>query len=263
MRAIKLIFRLFLYLAPFTQLVGCVATQSPVIKRATGEALPIKLEVRSLPKPAAAPTVIIGHGSAGVSPMHLSLASTLNEWGYNAVVIDHYTLRGISRHTGVAVRGALGEDRALDFIETGRWIHHQHWHKGKIAVIGFSQGGGGVLALVNDRELRKLNYVSDDHPNPISVASAFYPSCAITPPPREPSMPTQVHLAEKDDLAYVSSCGFRDYSPYQIHLYKGATHSFDESIPAGAILKFTHRYDPGVTRESRQHLRRFLEANLR
>ncbi len=47
------------------------------------------------------------------------------------------------------------------------------------------------------------------------------------------------------------------------HLYKGATHSFDENLPSGAILRFTHRYDPSVTKESRVHLRRFLDANMR
>lgn len=244
-------------------LAGCVATQSPVIKRSSGETVPIKLIVHSLPKPSTAPTVIVGHGSGGVAPMHVSLASTLNEWGYNAVVVDHYTLRGISRHTGVAVHGARGEDRAQDFIEAGRWIQQQDWHKGKVAVVGFSQGGGGVLALVNDRVLRNLDYISDSRPNPISLAAAFYPSCAITSPPLQPSMPTQIHLAEKDDLAYISACGFGARSPYEIHLYKGATHSFDENLPSGAILRFTHRYDPSVTKESRLHLRRFLDANMR
>lgn len=64
--------------------------------------------------------------------MHRDMASTLNSWGYNAVVVDHYTLRGIAApHTGVAVHGARGEDRALDFIETGRWVQQQSWHQGK------------------------------------------------------------------------------------------------------------------------------------
>jgi dienelactone hydrolase len=263
MFAMKISSKLFFSLISCISLAGCLATQSPVIKRSTGETVPIKLEVHTLPKPAQSPTVIVAHGSGGVSEMHRSMTSTLNKWGYNAVVIDHYTLRGITRHTGMAVQGARGEDRALDFIEAGRWIQQQDWHKGKIAVVGFSQGGGGVMALVNERVMRNLNYISDTQPNPIAVASAFYPSCGITPPPREPSMPTQVHLAEKDDLALIIFCSFRADSPFQIHLYKGATHSFDENLPPGAILKFTHRYDAKVTNESRLNLRRFLDANMR
>jgi dienelactone hydrolase len=242
---------------------GCVATQSPLIKRPSGEAVPIRLDAYPLGKSGPAPTVIVAHGSGGVSAMHRAMASTLNDWGYNAVVIDHYTLRGISApHAGVALHGARGEDRALDFIEAAHWIRQQDWHRGKIAVVGFSQGGGGVLALVNDRILRNLDYVTESRPNPISVAVAFYPSCAITSPPMQPSMPTQVHLAEKDDLAYISACGFGRNSPYEVHLYQGATHSFDENIPTQAVLRFTHRYSHAATQESRVNLRRFLDANM-
>ncbi len=263
----RLFFR-FLGLSCLLGLAGCLATQSPVIKRSSGEALPVRLEVHPVGKsekePAVkAPTVIVGHGSAGVAAVHREMASTLNRWGYNAVVIDHYTLRGISIHTGRLAPGATGEDRALDFIETGRWIEQQPWHQGKIAVVGFSQGGGGVLALVNDTNMRNRGYVSDARPNPISVASAFYPSCFFSPPPVKPSMPTQVHLAEMDDLARVSYCGLGNDAPYRIHLYKGATHSFDESLSAAIRLSFTHRYDPRATRESRENLKRFLDEQLR
>ncbi len=243
--------------------VGCAGAQSPTLKRVSGEVLPIRLEVRLWSKAEQAPTVIVGHGSAGVAAMHREMASTLNSWGYNAVVIDHYTLRGIGMHTGRSVPGATGEDRALDFIETGRWIEQQPWHKGKIAVVGFSQGGGGVLALVNDRSMRNRDYVSDAQPNPISVASAFYPSCFFSPPPAKPSMPTQVHLAEMDDLARVSYCGLGDDSPYRVHLYKGATHSFDESLSPFARPSFTQRYDARATRESRENLKKFLDEHLR
>ena len=257
--------RTFLLLWPLGLLLlsGCVATQSPLIKDVSGQPLPIKLEVLALSKPEKAPTVIVGHGSGGLQAMHRQMANTLNSWGYNAVVIDHYSLRGIGAHTGTSVAGARGEDRALDFIETGRWIEQQPWHRGKIAVVGFSQGGGGVLALVNDRALRNREYVSDSRPNPISVAAAFYPSCFLNPPPFPPSMPTQVHLAEMDDLARISYCGLDKDSPYQVHLYKEATHSFDESLPAGIRLSFTHRYSPRATQESRDNLKRFLDQHLR
>ncbi|MBM3361903.1 MAG: hypothetical protein FJY42_04430 [Betaproteobacteria bacterium] len=244
-------------------LSGHLAAQSPTITRSSGEVLPIRLELRTLGRGEKAPTVIVGHGSGGLAAMHREMGSTLNSWGYNAVVIDHYSLRGIAVHTGKVVLGARGEDRALDFIETGRWIAQQPWHEGKIAVVGFSQGGGGVLTLVNDRNMRNLDYVSDAQPNPISVASAFYPSCFFSPPPAKPSIPTQVHLAEMDDLARVSYCGLGDDSPYRVHLYKGATHSFDESFSPFARLGFTQRYNPRATRESRENLKKFLDEHLR
>jgi dienelactone hydrolase len=172
-------------------------------------------------------------------------------------------LRGISRHTGTALHGVRGEDRALDNIETARWVQKQPWHAGKIALVGFSQGGAGVLSMIDERIMRNLEYISDSEPNPISVAVAFYPACTISSVPSKPAMPTQIHLAEKDDLAFISACHFHTDHTYEVHTYKNATHSFDEYIAAGAVLKFTHRYDSQVTSESRKNLRRFLDEKMK
>jgi dienelactone hydrolase len=167
--------------------------------------------------------VLIGHGAGGVTAAPKELASTVNKWGYNAVIIDHYTLRGITRHNGVEVQGATGKDRARDFIDAANWVSKQEWHQGKIAVVGFSQGGGGVLTLVDEKKMREQGFVTDKNPNPISAASAFYPSCYFNPVPREPSMPTQVHLAGEDDLARISFCYSHDRNLDNIHTYEKAT----------------------------------------
>lgn len=94
--------------------------------------------------------MLLAHGSDGVSGHHRRWAINVRDWGYNAVIIDHYTLRGIKRHTGVFLTGVMGHDRALDMIGVASWVKSQSWHQGKIAVIGFSQGGGGVLALMDN-----------------------------------------------------------------------------------------------------------------
>lgn len=244
-------------------LSGCIATTSPTIQRASGEILPVKLEVSLNINKVRAPTILIGHGANGVGENNTELARILNAWGYNSVIIDHYTLRGISPHTGNAINGLIGPYRALDFIESARWVLKQEWHQGKVAVVGFSQGGAGVLTLINDRTMRNLDYISDENPNPLSVAVAYYPSCGLSPVPSNPSMPTQIHLAEDDDLDFISTCQFQSDNPYEVHIYKGATHSFDARISQGARLIFTHRYDVKSTNESRDNLKRFLDSKMR
>lgn len=243
-------------------LTGCEATTDG-LKRVSGELLPVRLQASPISEKSKASTVLIAHGSGGVSNGNRLLAKELNKWGYNSVIVDHYLLRGISVHTGVALHGVRGEDRALDAIEAARWVQSQNWHQGKIALVGFSQGGAGVLSLIDERAMKNLGYISGSSPNPISVAAAFYPACAMSSVPTNPAMPTQIHLAEKDDLAFISSCHFHANHTYEIHTYKNATHSFDENIPASVRLKFTHRYDDLVTDQSRRNLKEFLAKNMK
>jgi dienelactone hydrolase len=251
-----------LFLIPLSLiLTGCLATTVDGITTSSGEKIPVRIESSLADKTKKMPTVLIAHGSAGVTNSNRSLSPVINQWGYNAVIVDHYSLRGITSHTGREVAGATGTDRAKDLIETAKWVEKQPWHQGKIAVVGFSRGGGAVLTLVNERLMNNIGYEKKDIP--ISSASAFYPSCYYNPVPDKPYIPTQVQLAEKDDLAYISFCNFPRENPYEVFVHKNATHSFDENIPASARLIFTHRYDNSSTKKSRELLREFLDKNLK
>lgn len=57
-----------------------------------GKALPVRIALH-LVDHQAKPTVIVGHGSAGVTPTERQQAFNLVGWGYNAIVVDHYTAR--------------------------------------------------------------------------------------------------------------------------------------------------------------------------
>lgn len=255
---------IIIMLAPLL-ISGCLSTiKVSGLPSSSGGTRDIILEASRADKNSKAPTVLLAHGSGGVTHNNRDLSLILNRWGYNSVIIDHYTLRGIARHTGRQVAGARGEDRAIDIIEAARWVEKQEWHFGKIAVVGFSQGGGAVLTLIDDQRMRSLGAVSDAKPIPISASIAYYPSCAFNPVPRNPSMPTQVHLAEEDDLARPVWCNFAyTHENYAVHRYAGATHSFDENIPPGAVLAFTHRVDRKSTNLSREKVKEFLDKNLK
>ena len=207
-----------------------------------------------------AQTVLIGHGSGGVTANHAYWAKTVNGWGYNAVVIDHYTLRGITRHTGQVAISTI--DRARDFGLVSSWVQKQPWHQGKMAIVGFSQGGSGLMSYVNEKVMTQLE-VLPAGPTPVAAVIAIYPGCGIQSPPDKPSMPVLMLLAEKDDLAPAELCKPVDDPLYKVKVLKNATHSFDEKIPSTVKLIFTQRYSQDSVDEARDSLQEFLGQHLK
>jgi dienelactone hydrolase len=241
--------KVFAVLSLLVSLVGCATPVDTPFKSNSGSSLPVQIELFLSTSNQPTPTVVIAHGSGGVKPSQRVWASLAQSWGYNAVVIDHYTLRGIGDHTGRIAPGAGAWDRAQDMNAVANWIKQQSWHQGKLAVVGFSQGGAGVFSLISSK-------------TPYAAAITFYPACAINAPPSSPQIPTQVHLAEKDDLAYIRYCTSElTDARYQSYIYKNATHVFDVNMTT--TTPFTHRYDPAAARESQQRSREFLDQNLR
>ena len=241
---------------------GC--TSNLQLKNQDGTSLPVSMEAFPVDQNKSAPTVLISHGSDGVQRSHKEWATRVQSWGYNAVVIDHYSMRGISHHTGQVLPNMRGEDRARDLVKAGHWISNQPWHKGKIAAIGFSQGGAGVLVLGGKREnLEFYKILKEGEANPYAVAIAFYPACGISSPSVTPSMPIQLHLAMRDGLALVSHCSPIDDPLYEVHRYKDATHAFDVSIPSSMKLSFSHHYDLDIAEQSRKKTRDFLDKHLK
>ena len=242
-------------------LSGC-STYS--LKDRDGNSIPVLLGAYPVDQKKTAPTVLIAHGSDGVQNFHREWAIRIQSWGYNAVIIDHYSLRGVGVHTGQVIPGVRGEDRARDMVHAGHWISTQPWHQGKMGVIGFSQGGAGVLALVAIQEdVEYFKIVKKSEKIPYTAAVAFYPGCTISPPPINPTIPTQIHLAGDDTLAFIGFCSPLNDPLYDVHKYLGATHAFDVSIPSSVSLNFLHRYDPSVAKESQEKTRKFLDKLLK
>ena len=231
-----------------------------------GKALPVRIALQ-LVDHQAMPTVIVGHGSAGVTPIERQQAFNLVGWGYNAIVVDHYTARGIKTHTGMAIKGGLPDDRAADMIAVAKWIKQQPWHKGKIAIIGVSQGGAGVWALANERNMRSHSaiQVTDDDLKLISVGVAMYPAChySLASPPRDPFFPVQLHIGGADDLAQPQWCETFGNPKYEKHIYDGATHSFNYAGVIPNNTKFTHRYDRQADELSQSRIRSYLDKHIK
>jgi len=240
----------------------CVSGCSATLNSKDGKKLPISVTEFKAYKDRTAPTVLISHGSDGVQRHHMQWAREVQSWGFNAVIVDHYSLRGISMHVGVVLPNMRGEHRARDLVEAARWVKSQTWHSGKISVIGFSQGGSGVLSLVNSKDWEYHKILSKDEEMPITSAVAFYPGCSISFPPITPSMPVQIHLAGEDTLAFTSYCVPLTDKNYVVHRYDNATHAFD--VYLGSYQpSFRHRYDASITAKATKHTKDFLYKNLK
>ena len=91
------------------------------------------------------PAVVLMHGCSGVSPTHHFWATTLRGWGYAGLVLDSFGARGVRSvcETG----GITSEQRVEDaFAALGTLATHPGIDARRVALMGFSHGGGTVLA---------------------------------------------------------------------------------------------------------------------
>jgi dienelactone hydrolase len=137
-------------------------------------------------------------------------------------------------------------------IKLAGYIRTQSYHRGKIAVIGFSHGGSTVLNVANTNQ------------NVIDASIAYYPSCHKRFSGLEtyhPYIPTQVHLAGRDDWTPVSEC---DYLPEQEkYLYPYATHAFDMHYPDRVYLGHRMAYDSKADTLAKDRTKEFLSTTLK
>jgi dienelactone hydrolase len=200
----------------------------------------------------ARPTVIIAHGCSGSSvPSYQAWQTQVLNWGYNGVMLDSFLPRGHKICADVHPNYVSTESRAHDLKNLAEWIRKQPWHAGKIAVIGFSHGGGTVL-----------NFASNKDTSGIDVGVAYYPMCTgIGLDFTKPKIPVQVHLAKKDTTTPVWFCGAM--KNYDMHMYANARHAFDIYKVDGWYYGHYHAYDLEADVAARNRTREFLAKHLK
>ena len=130
---------------------------------------------------------------------------------------------------------------------------NQSWHKGGVAVIGFSHGGSTALNIANNKNIKNINAVI-----------SYYPSCNLNfvgSSIHNPKIPAQVHLAGKDDWTPSSECGLME--KYDVYHYLNATHAFDvrgqkRKNKYGYFLE----YDEEATNFSKKRIEEFLKRTV-
>lgn len=92
------------------------------------------------------PAVIVLHGCNGVSQNTRQWARRLADWGYAALILDSFTLRGIDNVCGHGMAFS-GAERAKDAFAAAAWLRQRDDIDGEhIGLLGYSHGGWTALA---------------------------------------------------------------------------------------------------------------------
>jgi dienelactone hydrolase len=184
------------------------------------------------PRPAErSPTIVLVHGSGGVSPREDRWADELRQAGAATFVLDSFTGRGITftaeDQSQLSSLAMIGDAyRALELLVT-----HPRIDPARIAVMGFSKGG--VVALYS--ALTRFQRLHGPPGVRFAYHVALYPACyytfvgdlAVT------DRPIRLFHGTADDLAPLEPC--RAYverlrgagADAELTAYAGAHHGFD------------------------------------
>lgn len=137
----------------------------------------------------------------------------------------------------------------------------------RIGVIGWSQGAG--TAYLSDF----ATIVSTTAPggNGFAAAIALYPPCRTAP--KAIRAPLLFLLGQDDDWTPAADCQadadlLKDGTvPVVVHVYPGATHSFDNPGDRGVVHvgqhTYTLNYDAGAAKDARDQVAAFLAAQMK
>lgn len=179
------------------------------------------------------PAVVLLHGCSGLytkagalSARHLWWARALRDQGYLVLLVDSFGPRGIGdqcsekdRKARASVERKRDAWGALEFLRSRPDVQGD-----RIAALGWSQGGGTVLAA----------YGPDGEGAGFRGAVAFYPGCrtALRNPDWQPGGPLLILIGEEDDWTPAEPCeelAGRDSVKGLLELvvYPDAHHGFD------------------------------------
>lgn len=183
------------------------------------------------------PAVVMMHGCGGayasdgaLNARHRMWGELLAAHGYVALMLDSFTSRGVKQlctqkfdERTLKERDRMGDaNAALAYLRAQPEVA-----RSRIAVLGWSHGGGSVLATVSQ--------ATRDEPG-FAAAVAFYPGCsarAKTAASFHPSAPLLILIGEADDWTPAAACVALTASaaargePMRIVTYPGTFHDFD------------------------------------
>jgi dienelactone hydrolase len=187
-------------------------------------------------------------------------------WGYVTLTVDSFGPRGIDDTCGNGTPTDMAFDayRALDFL-----VRDPSVDSGRVAVLGFSQGGWLALSSVEQ------GVVEHSSPNKFRAAAAFYPNCRTIR--GNLTVPALILIGELDDWTPADGCrslaeGGDDYgvsrrregAPIKLIVYPGAYHSFDSPLLKTPKQLLGHRleYNQPAADQSAVALREFLDKMI-
>jgi len=188
------------------------------------------------------PAAVILHGVAGVKDKHFNTANELRDIGIAAFVVDSQSPRGVDT-VGAAIRKISYSMRVSDAYAALKLLStHPRIDKNRIALMGFSRGGG--IALLSTSEKIRDSLVSGDLR--FAAYAVYYPSCVyqIDQSVKTTGTPILMLLGEKDNITPAQKA--IDYAQrlrssgadVKIVVCKGAHHSFDNPALSSKLMNY-------------------------
>lgn len=158
---------------------------------------------------------LVSPGAGGLDRRHSDYAQALAESGINALVLDHWTARGLINAQGdyqkSRAKGGDAVNYAIDILAITTQLKQQdEWKDAKIGYIGESMGGSAAINITRPyieaivQERMNLPVFSVHVPD---VAVALYPGCIDRSDiERFKSIPLLIVVGDKDDQAPPAIC---------------------------------------------------------
>ena len=207
------------------------------------------------------PAVVILHGCEGLNDFYTIWAIRLRSWGYVTLQVDSFGPRG---EYNLCAPGRLNlitpSQRALDAYGAKSYLAELPFvDPNRIAVMGWSHGGGATLETVWDKSW--LVNPGD----PFRAGVAFYPYCY----PLIVNAPLLILIGEKDDWTPAARCKAFFMIPTKeteheiiLKVYPGAYHCFDRPFDVQVHLGHWVGHNWKAASDADVQVRSFLERHI-
>lgn len=216
-----------------------------------------------------APTVLVLHGCGGVDQHHQEWARQLQQWGYNAVIVDSFRPRFVSSVCTNVTR-VTSLQRSVDAHMVAKWVQQQNWSTQNVGAIGFSHGGNTAVDIAV-----KEHYTREVGESYIKASVSLYPYCAYHYYFYNTGIPLQIHIGLSDDWTPANLCvdlsrkwnlgeNFFTY-PNAYHGYDrvGANFTVMGTSTMADLKPRVLQYNPEANALTRQRTKVFFDAHLR
>jgi dienelactone hydrolase len=207
------------------------------------------------------PAVVFASGCSGFKPMfapnaYVHPAEQLRKLGFVVVWADYLGRRNLNNCMS---GGITLLEAGRDAVAAASWLRSQPYVDAKrITALGWSYGGGGVLAALGSHSADQLIFTR---------AIVYYPYCSDVGPWSN-RIPVLVLRAGSDNVARHSMCESAlgtgsGEANVKIIDYPGAHHAFDWSelppnLPESGFG--TYRYHPQAAAAAWEEVKRFLQS---